>query len=175
MSRRSAFRDEQRLGERLRQEAIDTWPTYSKSLHNRIMSAIEQQETKNETAMPNRRWDVVRLGRWMAFAAACVVGILVLGWQSVQRENDPHSDAIALASSQFGDDLPRRVVAETLMPGVPLRDGWVDTNMKELGGLVVSAAVTSHSDNLKHDTRLAAETLLERLPIDMEMFAGPER
>lgn len=175
MSRQVLSQDEHRLRERLRQEAFDTRPAYSEALHNCIMSAIEQQGPSSEAAMPNRRSADVRLHRWMAIAAACLVGIVVLGWQSAQRENDRSSAVLARASSHFGDDLPRIVVAETLMPGVPLSEGGLDENMKDLGGLVVATAITSHSENLKHDTRLAAETLLERLPIDMDMFVGPER
>jgi hypothetical protein len=167
MSRRLSSRDKKGLGERLRQEAIDAWPAYSEALHNRILSAIER--TKSEAAMPNR-WSVEgRLrGRWMpAFAAACLVGVVVLGWQSAQRKNDQEiENALAIARSQFAEDV-------TLISGAPLIGDWADTSAEELSGMVVSAAVAPHSESLAHDTRLAAETLLERLPIDVEMFAGP--
>jgi hypothetical protein len=175
MSRRLSSGKEQRLGERLRQESIDTWPAYSEALHDRIVSAIEQ--TKSEPVMPNRRSTDVRLrGRWMAaLAAACLVGVVVFGWQSAQRESDQGGDLLANASSQFSDELPRIAVAETLMPGAPLIDEWTDKSVEDLGGLAISAAIAPHSEGLEHDTRLAAETLLERLPVDMEVFAGPGR
>lgn len=175
MSRRLSSEKEQRLGERLRQESIDTWPVYSEALHNRIVSAIEQ--TKSEPVMPNRGSADVRLrGRWMAaLAAACLVGAVVFGWQSTQRDNDQGGNLLADANSQFSDELPRIAVAETLVPGIPLSAGWMDATVEDLGGLAISAVIAPHSEGLEHDTRLAAETLLERLPIDVEMFAGPGR
>lgn len=163
MSRRLSSRKEHQLAERLRQEAIDAWPAYSEALHNRIISAIERRQPKSDAAMPNRRSAGVRLrAGWMAaFAAACLLGVIVVGWQSVQRENNRDAEnALANVGSQLADDLP-------------LIHDWADASVEELGNLVVSAAVAPHSDDLKHDTRLAAETMLERLPIDIELFAGP--
>ena len=168
MSKRLSSRDKRGLRERLRQEAIDAWPAYSEALHNRILSAVER--TKSEAAMPNRRSVDERLsGRWMtAFAAACLTGVIAFGWQSVQRKDDQGiENTLAIARSQFAADV-------TLISGAPLIGEWADTSAEELGSLVVAAAVTPHSASLEHDTRLAAETLLERLPIDVDLVAGPQ-
>ena len=178
MGRRLSSRKKHGLGERLRQEAIDTWPAYSETLHNRIISAIERRHPKNELATPNRRSaDARRRAGWTtAFAAACLAGAIVFGWQSAEREYDQGvEDVFVGAGSQLANDLPPMAATETTMPGSPLIDEWADTSVEELGGLFVSAAVAPQSASLKHDTRLAAETLLERLPIDMEIFAGPEK
>ena len=52
-------------------------------------------------------------------------------------------------------------------------DELAGSTMENLDDLLASAAVVPQSAELAHDARLAAETLLRPLPVDLELLAGP--
>lgn len=175
MSRRLLSKGEQRLVDRLRQEAIETRPAYSESLHKRILAAVRQQPREKNPAAPRRQpADTRRSMQWMAAAAVCLAIVAVLQWQSDQRATDQNAKrGVAIAYAHFDDELPRRAVTAVLLPCTPV-DEWSEKSVNELSNMAVIEAIAPHSAKLQHDARLAAEAVLMPLPIDLDMFVAQE-
>ena len=110
-----------------------------------------------------------------ALTAACLLAAVVFGWRLADQ--GPQHDLVdggAIAASSGSLKLsPPTAAAEATIQGMPLIDEWASSTVDNLNGLIASAAIVPQSAELGHDTRLAAEMLLERLPIDVELIAGP--
>jgi hypothetical protein len=172
MSKRIAPLQEQALGEQLRREAREAWPDHDETIHHRIITAVRRRAEQPPSRMPIvARWR----GRLAAaFAAACLLIAVVLGWQLTQRgprQNGIEENAIVAVNGPPKTWFPPDVV-ESTMAKLPLVDGLADPSMDDLDTLIISAAIAPHSADLEHDARLAVETLLERLPISVELVAG---
>ena len=107
----------------------------------------------------------MRLRRgWVAAAtAACLLGAVVLGWRLNLRS--PQPDAAS-------NPPPSTAASEAMILDPTLIDELASDTVDHLSGLIATA-VTPQSDELKQGTRLVAETLLDPLPIDVDLIAGP--
>ncbi len=175
MHKRISPAQEQALREQLRREAMEAWPAYSETLHKRIISAVKRRRMQ-EAVVSSRAPTAVRRQAGLAavFAAACLLCAVVLGWRLMPR--GPQQDIMEgnppiAASDPLKSSSPPAAVEATIA-GLPPIDELAGSTMAKLNGLIVSAVVAPQSANLKHDTRLAAEMLIERLPVDVELIAG---
>jgi hypothetical protein len=161
--------DEKRaMADRLRNEARQTRPTFSESLHAKICRAVEG----SKIAEPPRRVAPSRLGRIgiaAALAASLVVAVSYLVWQG---------------STPSGPEFPRRLMPKP--DNLASLDGQEDIAVEpdpELGpdedlqsptdvpgnpavdiGLLVDATLADRRwAYLDHDARLAARMLLTQL------------
>jgi hypothetical protein len=190
MRERISAVEKRALRRQLRREAMDSWPEYSETLHDRIISAVERSQA-SQRCLPQRveRWRPSLAAATLA--AACLLGVVVLGWQMAQRRNVAQNlketgqvlrEQIANRKSVSPSvDSPVQPLAERVLPtsaaeatiaGLSPIDQLASSTLENLSEMIASAAVTPQSAELKHDTRLAAETLLRRLPVDVELVAG---
>ena len=159
MSKRVPSAEERTLGERLRREAIESRPAFSESLHRRIAGAVGQFHAvgiAHHRALAAKRW---RRGLAAVLAAACLFAAAAICWQfigSAQRQDMPNTSQ-QVAGPSF-EDL--RVLGQ-----------WADqaTATSGLDGLVASATLKPHAAKLEHDVRLAADTLLDPLPVNVQL------
>ena len=160
--------------EQLQREATESRPVFSEALHQRIVSAVKQHGDDNRV----RPRVVKRAVRWStllatALAAACVLGAVMFGWRITQRDMQPgvwDEDANAVLAS----DAPVDVFSlSASIVNLSTLDVLTDGTTKNLDELITSTAVAPQSAALKHDIRLAAEVLMERLPVNVELLAGP--
>ena len=167
---------ERALRERLQHEAKESWPEFSETLHRRIISAVERRRAKEPVAPKDASAAAWWRGRLApALAAACVLCVMAFGWQltrHVPQQNATDGDAFAVSG---GDPrtLPLTDSADVPIAGLLLVDELAVRAVDDLDGLIISAVIGTQSADLKHDTRLAAQTLLRRLPVDVELLAGP--
>ena len=161
------------LADRLRQEAKQTRPAFSESMHVRICRAVEQNEMA-EPPRPATRPRFRRTGITAAVAATLAVGVLYFVWQgnspsgrfssgrpfspdvSVPKPGDivgtaGREKAVADAEPRPNEDLP----SPTDVPSNPA---------VEIGLLVDSTVANRRWAYLDHDARLAANMLLDQLP-----------
>jgi hypothetical protein len=176
MSERISSAEEQALREHLQREAREDWPEYSETLHRRILAAVRHCRTQH---VPRRAPALVSWHRMLVAAcvAACLLCAVVIGWQISHHDqgtevflaNSGWQDENDSMKAIFGAVAGQDVNFATLpMPG-ELAGHGVDT----LNRAIISAALTPQSADLAHDTRLAAESMLERLPVGVELWAGP--
>ncbi|MEN6405032.1 MAG: hypothetical protein ABFC77_01030 [Thermoguttaceae bacterium] len=134
------------LRARLQREAAESRPQFSEALHRRILDAVEPRRAAAPARAVRRS-----IRRWVSAtaAAACLLAAIVAGRQTFESENSPTPSATAMAEWS----------------------SWVDDAADDLDWQLVSNAVAVPSDQLKHDTRVAVETVLGRLPINVELFA----
>ncbi|MCE5303950.1 MAG: hypothetical protein LLF97_12705 [Planctomycetaceae bacterium] len=142
-----------KLTSRLQREAADSRPPFSEALHRRMVDAIEPHR-----AAPVRRVRRSPLrGALVAAAAACLLAVILPSYST--QEPQPHPNATN-AMTAVQRPVDSTAVAEWSL--------WADDAMNELDWPLVSQAVAVPSDQLKHDTRVAVETVLSRLPINVE-------
>jgi hypothetical protein len=156
MTERISSTQEHALRKRLRREAMDDRPEFDERLHRRIVAAVRRRQAEHASAR------VPAVVRWRgrlaaAFAAACLLCAVTIGWRMMQRENTVD------AQFDFADSG-----AILSLPGE-----WAGSGMDKLEGATLAAALQPHSSDLARDTRTAAEALLERLPAGLELLAGP--
>jgi hypothetical protein len=139
------------LRSRLRREAIETRPPFSESLHHRIVASLEKEDV---ALFPRRR--AKRITAVAAvLAAACVLCAIVLTHSPAQQPQQPQN------------------VTDAYLALLAPLDDWADKAVDNLSNLTVSKAYAPHSAALEHDTQLVADTLLRRLPIDVELSNSP--
>lgn len=176
MSRQISSVRERALCEQLRREAKESCPEFSETLHRQVISAIERHKAPKLIGLKDT-WAVAwwrgRLAT--ALAAACVLLVVAFGWRltrDVPRPSVTDGDVL-VANSGGPQTSPLAGSTDVPIAGLLLVDEWADRAVDDLDGLIVSAAIGTQSADLKHDTRLAAQTLLRRLPVDVELLAGP--
>jgi hypothetical protein len=162
MSKRKLSTEERMLEERLRGEANELRPSFSESLHRRIMCAVREHHAAmagpHDRAVMARPW---RRGLAAVLAAACLLGVAAVGWQlyrSAQRQGVP-VDPPQIAGPSI-EDL--RVI-----------DEWTDRAATGIDGLMATAAFKPQADQLKHDAKLVADKLLDPLPLDVKLASEP--
>ena len=130
-----------------------------------------------EAAVPRGALRAMRRRNILATAltAACLLAAVVFGWRLADPspQHDLVDGGAVAATSGSLKPSPPTAAAEATIKGMPLIDELASSTVDNLNGLIASAAIVPQSDDLAHDTRLAAETLLERLPIGVELLAGP--
>ena len=161
MSKRLATTEERALGERLRREAIESRPSFSESLHRRILCAVRQHHAAEigvgDRAALAERW---RRGLAAVLAAACVLCAVAIGsWLS------------GTARRPGAGDDPR--ANDPSVAGRRLIDQWTDQATLGLDDLVASASLKPHAAKLKHDARLVADAILDPLPVDVQFVSDP--
>jgi hypothetical protein len=158
MSEPFSHTQDQILKERMQHEAREATPPFCETLHRQILDAISRHQEADCPPAPRRRDATSRFNRFVVAvsAAACLLALIAFGWQLRQSDRD----AVAVASN-------------TNPAGSTPSKPASDRNEVGIESLILSAAIAPHSAALEHDTRLAAATLLERLPIGAELVAGP--
>ncbi len=157
---------EQAIRERLQSEAAAIRPAYSKAFHQRLVSAIEQQRLEDA---PTRRVSTalrVRLRQAAVLAAACALGALFITRQFSEHANvsvEPTVNSIAQSP-----------VSPTSAADLKKIGDLTERAEDNFHGLLAAATKVPQSAELKHDTRLVAQMLLRRLPVDVDVFAGSD-
>jgi hypothetical protein len=172
MDKHRSHSENQTLRERLQQEALESRPAFSESLHRQILSAIKREEVDltNLPSVASRRkrpWFVMVA----AFATACTLMGVMFHWQNAESYFQPIITT------------PNPIVAgNNVLDPMPSIDSWsnlfaFDNSSNEsatsFDDLLAFRAITPQSAALQHDLRLAAVVLVERLPVDVEWLAGP--
>jgi hypothetical protein len=169
MSRRRANRDEQRLGDRLRREALESRPAFSEELHARMVRAVRQSEVfdapkRRRPSFPDAWWSLrpVRI----AAACACVLAAAIVGWRLTGRgiePGGPHSPAPPEWVAPMAVDGGTDEVTGGLLAISELADRVAGQLDKMLDSQVVSEDVAY----LDEDARLAVRGLIAQLPVDL--------
>jgi hypothetical protein len=131
--------EERKLRDQLRREAAESRPSFSQAFHRHMIYMVHRLR-QERPVVPNRASPGL-LGLAGVLAAACLLGVLVIGWWPSSPPQQ--QDGIAGPSS-----------VESLDPSSP-------------------AVQLAHLEHLEHDARLAANMLLQRLPIDVELADEP--
>ena len=162
MSERVPSAEERLLEKRLRCEATASRPAFSEALYQRIVGAIHQRRT-TEISVASRAAVAVRRGRGLAavLAAACLLGAAAIVWQSHEIAGPP---------GPVASTLP---VATASLADLPSIGDLTDEVAVGLDGWSSSVELTPQAAHLEHDACLAADSLLERLPIDVELAGDP--
>jgi hypothetical protein len=153
MFKRNPSNEERLLGEFLENEAVESRPEFSESLHRRTMSAAWQRLAAKPTVARRRP-----LGLVFAVAAACGLFALAVGWQLLK--NDARQAP-----------APEIQLVEQTKIDLPSIDDLADHTVGRLEGLTVSAALEPQTTRLKHDARAVAGIFLDPLPIDARLLA----
>ena len=159
MSKDISPTQEAALRGRLQREACDDRPEFSEMLHRRIIAAVQQHEAPRPRSIGT---SVARWQGWLVavFTAACLLCAVAIGWRMTQRQSVPDTDVAA-------------VDVETSLAGLPLPGELAGRGMDSLNGALISAALPQQSTDFAHDTRVAAESMLDRLPLGVEVLASP--
>ena len=171
MNKKIPSAKKQAFREQLQREAMESCPAFSEALHRQILSAV----TRHGAEEAVRARVASRAVRWptlvAALAAACALAVVMVGWPMLERKGPPGTPAenVVIANNAPVDD--------TLSPSVSIVDiaafdALTDDTANNLDQLIVFTTVAPRSA-LKHDIRLAAEVLIERLPVNVELLAGP--
>lgn len=158
--------DSKTIRERLRREAIESRPEFSEALHQRIIRSIGERYAegaavgKRNTAA-GRRWR----GLSAVLAAACVLAVVVIGWRFVANPMQPDDRPLYLDNRPETSNFVLSGKIEDLPPVSVL----TDRALTDIDGLLASTGFALPSTQLAHDARLAADSLLQRLPLDMEL------
>jgi len=170
-------RDERRLAERLRREAEQQQPAFSEALHRRIVEALPSRETMPRPGGARR--PAPRL--WLA--AALVASIAVAAVLVVSRVLDhpapgpPTPDETAAVPKQH---TPRERMPREKAPS-PEPDAGEQGELDPLGAvaggtpanvdrLVDATLARSKWAYLDHDARLAANLMLDQIPLDLGLW-----
>jgi hypothetical protein len=180
MFNRIFIQQEQALRQRLRQEAVESRPAYSESLHRRIMSAVlqQRQETIVVASVPLR--NLPRRSRFvLAMAAACLLCAVAIGRlvtePTLQPAVAPQPDAITAMTDPSATspvDATNAVLSENIQPveNVTQVEELANQAQEQLNDITTaSTAMALRTDDLHHDTQLAAEILLGALPLPTEI------
>jgi hypothetical protein len=171
---------EQALDERLRREAFASRPTFSEPFHDRIVGAIQRRRAEESEAHANSR-RLTAAGyspaAWFSRVAiaACVLCAVAIGWWfngNHRQPNMPANDFVAAAGNQAGPaSAPNDAAAPTTE--LPSIGELADRAADSLDELAAAASLTPQSAQLEHDARLAADMLIERLPVDVYLAEEP--
>jgi len=184
---------EQALDERLRREAFASRPAFSEPLHDRIVGAIQRRRAEESEANANSR-PLTAAGRLvdrgvsvrrllaagyspaaLSAIAACVLCAVAIGWWfngNHRQPNMPANNSIAVVRSQAGPaSAPNDAAAPTTE--LPSIGELADRAADSLDELAAAASLTPQSAQLEHDARLAADMLIERLPVDVHLAEEP--
>jgi hypothetical protein len=121
---------------------------------------------------------------WLGFGDRDVVATKDIWQERVDLQQADGAQRVGSASAVLGEDpatdfeeLPSdhplsMFTALTTVAGLPSVDPLASGAEEGLSQWIDSASVVPPSPALKHDTRLAAESLLLRLPLGVELMAG---
>jgi hypothetical protein len=167
MSKQFQSAQERIFAERLQRDARDDWPQFNEALHRRIVAVVRQRRAERPLSVP---LPVVRRRGWLvaAFAAACLLGAVAVNWRMTQREPGVNVDR-----QLGGGSVPAAIVPAASIASLPMPSELAGRGMDTFNRVLIAAALPPQSADLKHDTRLAAESLLERLPVGVELLAVP--
>jgi hypothetical protein len=161
MSERIPSSEERSLRERLRQEATESRPEFSESLHERIAGALRRHHATIgavHRAATRKGW---QRGLVALAAAACLLAAVAIGWQLIQSTAQRgHGRNVAKDNQEW---IERRQVI----------DQWTQQAATGLDGLLPSATSEPRESVLKHDARLVASTFLQPLPVDVPLDGPP--
>lgn len=158
--------DSKTIRERLRREAFASRPEFSEALHQRIIRSVGERFAEGvavgrSNTAASRRWR----GLMTVLTAACVLAAVAISWQFGQHLMRPDDRSLlpndGLATSSF--------VSNGKIEDLPPINVLTDHAMTSLDGLLASSGFALPSTQLAHDARLAADSLLQRLPLDMEV------
>ncbi|MBU4271460.1 MAG: hypothetical protein KKE86_11995 [Planctomycetes bacterium] len=158
--------DSKTIRERLRREAIESRPEFSESLHQRIIRSVGERYAEgaavgSRNTAAGRRWR----GLTAVLAAACVLAAVAIGWRFganlMRPDGRPLSPDNMPATSSF--------VLNGKIEDLPPMNVLTDLAVTGLDGLLASTGFALPSTQLAHDARLAADSLLQRIPLDMEL------
>ena len=164
--------DSNAIRERLRREAFAARPEFSESLHQRIIRSVGERYAEgavvgNKNTVAGRRWR----GLSAVLTAACVLAAVAIGWHFgqnlMQSDVRPLTPDIGPASNSF--------VSTGKIEDLPPINVLTDHAVTGLDGLLASSGFMLPSTQLVHDARLAADSLLERIPLDMDMELADNR
>lgn len=153
--------DHKILADRLKHEAEASRPAFSETLHARIVQTLEQASQQHETQPPPppaRSW---WREPWLltVAAAVCLVITSLAAWR-LAVWSGPRPDPIGGAA----------VVPSTPDDSVPALDALVempDGTARRVGTYVDLELRDRRWAYLDHDARLAAELLMDQLPLDL--------
>jgi hypothetical protein len=138
---------------------MESRPEFSESLHQRILTAVEQKKTsepkRSSLWHPGKRRWLIAASAW---AAACA---MLLGMIHMHNANRASQANIAL-NEAMAFDWSSLASSET--------SGDSSSNFDDL---IALRDITSPSRSLQQDLHTAAVALAERLPVDVEWIAGP--
>jgi len=162
--------EERLLAESLRLEAHESRPVFSESLHRRIIRSVEGRRTE-ATAAVGRSATVGRRrrGTTAVLAAACALAAVMIGWRLREIDMRPGESRSPLAERVETNSDAANWTLESLPP----IDALAEQAATELEDLLASAGIMLPSTQLSHDARLAADALLQRLPVDMKLAGDP--
>jgi len=107
--------------------------------------------------------------------AACVLCAVAIGWwfnDNHRQANMPEKDSVADVRSQTGPaSAPNDAAAPTTE--LPSIGELADRAADSLDELAAAASLKPQSAQLEHDARLAADMLIERLPVDVHLAEEP--
>ena len=158
--------DSKTIRERLRREALESRPEFSEALHQRIIRSVGERYAEGAAA-GGRNTAAGRRQRGLTavLAAACVLAAVAIGWRfganPMQPDGEPLSMDNRLETSSF--------VLSGKIEDLPPMNVLTDRAVTGLDGLLASTGFMLPSTQLAHDARLAADSLLQRLPLDMEL------
>jgi hypothetical protein len=158
MSQQILPEDETALAQRLRGEAHASRPEFSEQLHARICAAIRMHRPRSQaprkTSLTLRRWACA------AATAACAAGVVLAAGRAFWRADPRH-------------DLTDRAVAAVEPSAPPDLEALASGTAQRWGALVDAAWTTSQWAYLDHDARLAANLLLDQLPLELAASKEP--
>ena len=165
MFRQALSREEKALVDRLRREALTSRPEFSETLHSRIRRAVRQCEAGKAPA--RRRPAAIQLfprGAFATVAAICVLGSLVIAWQSIEGVRESGTVGVdAVDDREFAAHMAASVVE------------MADRAVEEIDALVDSTMVQQQWAYLDHDAQLVVQVLLDQLPFDVMSVDEPGR
>jgi len=149
--------DNQVLADRLKHEAEASRPAFSEALHGRIVEAIRQCESQPPSAAARSWW---RQPRLLAVAAAVCLAITSLAvWRLAVRSGPGPEPTDETAEVPPVPDDP-----------VPALDALVETpdgTARRVGAILDGELTDRRWAYLDQDARLAAELLMDQLPLDL--------
>jgi hypothetical protein len=156
MVERIPAEDEQRLADRLKREARATRPAFSEALHARICRAVSDSGPAARRRPSTSPWR----HRWLLLAAAAALLLsvsLVAWWLAPPSASPTRSPGAKVA---FVEPHEPTVDPEMIT-------GPTGEMAEEFGKLVDSTLETGQWAYLDHDARVAAQFLMDQLPIDV--------
>jgi hypothetical protein len=161
MSERIPSSEERSLRERLRQEATESRPEFSESLHERIAGALRRHHAAIAAVPRAARAKDWQRGLVALAAAACLLAAVAIGWRLIQtgEQREPGRDL----ASDNQEWIERRQAI----------DQWTQQTATGLDGLLPSATPEPRESVLKHDARLVASTFLQPLPVNVPLDGQP--
>lgn len=173
MNNRISLEQERALRRQLRREASELQPEFSKSLHRKILASLDQRraiETIEKSSLSPKRH---RPGVMAAMlVSACAMAMILLGWPLSQPSVSPPRNLDIQSFSTADNGMMDPISVMTLNADLAdFTDPIADTSQPLLDTLSTTS-ITASSAALKHDLKLAAVSMIERLPIDIDSLTG---